>query len=307
MWGEPVLAGVGAAGGHVVTIGACRIHAGRIPVHRPASPGISATNMVDIGGRSLYASCLGESAPGEPTVVFEHGLGGGAGAWVSTQLAVAETVRACVYARAGAGPSDPADTPRTAQDLADDLARLLDRAGIQAPYVFVSHSMGPWVTTLYTVAHPDAVVGLVFVDPRGPGVTDAWVAALPPPTAGESAALTGMRDFIAEILVDPPDNDEGLSIAASEAEVRAALAADSPLFGDTPLIVLQAGLTPNAWADPAEPAGVAWKAAWFDGQAALAATSTAGRLDVVADSGHFIQSDAPTVVIDAILEVLAGG
>lgn len=269
-----------------------------------ASPGISATNMVDIGGRSLYASCLGESAPGEPTVVFEHGLGGGAGAWVSTQLAVAETVRACVYARAGAGPSDPADTPRTAQDLADDLARLLDRAGIQAPYVFVSHSMGPWVTTLYTVAHPEAVVGLVFVDPRGPGVTDEWVAALPPPTAGESAALMEMRDFIAEILVDPPDNDEGLSIAASEAEVRAALAADSPLFGDTPLIVLQAGLTPNAWGDPAEPAGMAWKDAWFDGQAALAATSTAGRLDVVADSGHFIQSDAPTVVIDAILEVL---
>ncbi len=270
-----------------------------------ASPGISATNMVDIGGRSLYASCLGESAPGEPTVVFEHGLGGGAGAWVSTQLAVAETVRACVYARAGAGPSDPADTPRTTQDLADDLTVLLARAGIQPPYVFVSHSMGPWVTTLYTVAHPDTVVGLVFVDPRGPGVTDEWVAALPPQTAGESAALMEMRDFLAEILVDPPDNPEGLSIAASEAEVQAALATDSLLFGDTPLVVLQAGLTPNAWADPAEPAGVAWKAAWFDGQAALAATSTAGRLDVVADSGHFIQSDAPSVVVDAILEVLA--
>jgi pimeloyl-ACP methyl ester carboxylesterase len=262
--------------------------------------------MVDIGGRSMYASCLGESAPGEPTVVFEHGLGGGAGAWVSTQLAVAETVRACVYARAGAGPSDPAGTaPRTTQDLADDLTVLLARAEIQPPYVFVSHSMGPWVTTLYTVAHPDTVVGLVFVDPRGPGVTDEWVAALPPQTAGESVALTGMRDILAEILVDPPDNPEGLSLAASEAEVRAALGTDSPPFGDIPLIVLQAGLTPNAWVDPAEPAGVAWKAAWFDGQAALATTSTAGRLDVVADSGHFIQSDAPSVMIDAILEVLA--
>lgn len=272
-----------------------------------ASPGIPATNMVDIGGRSLYASCIGESAPGEPTVVFEHGLGEGAASWTSVQATVAGTVRACVYARAGTGPSDPAGTtPRTTQDLADDLTTLLDRAGIHPPYVFVSHSLGPWVTTLYTIAHPEAVVGLVFVDPRGPDVSDGWAAALPSPTVGESEALTRMRDWVT-FVADPSTNPEGLDITASEAEVRAALGTGSPPFGDIPLIVLQAGSASSEWADLPEPARAAWGAAWFDGQTALASTSSGGRLDVVADSRHFVQSDAPSAVIDAILEVLAGG
>jgi len=272
-----------------------------------ASPGIPATNMVDIGGRSLYVSCIGESAPGEPTVVFEHGLGVGAASWTSVQATVAGTVRACVYARAGTGPSDPAGTaPRTTQDLADDLTTLLDRAGIHPPYVFVSHSLGPWVTTLYTIAHPEAVVGLVFVDPRGPDVSDGWAAALPSPTVGESEALTRMRDWVT-FVADPSTNPEGLDITASEAEVRAALGTGSPPFGDIPLIVLQAGSASSEWADLPEPARAAWGAAWFDGQTALASTSSGGRLDVVADSRHFVQSDAPSAVIDAILEVLAGG
>ena len=153
-------------------------------------------NLVDIGGRSLYLSCIGESAAAEPTVVFENGLGSPRSSWTAIQRAVAGTVRACAYDRAGIGPSDRADNePRTVQDLADDLEMLLDRAEIHAPYVFVGHSLGPWVTTLFTVEHPDAVVGQVFVDPRGPGVTDAWLAALPPAMSGEPEALTSMRDF----------------------------------------------------------------------------------------------------------------
>jgi pimeloyl-ACP methyl ester carboxylesterase len=268
---------------------------------------VPAGKMVDIGGRSLYLSCIGESAPGKPTVVFENGLGSPRSSWSAIQTAVSVRVRACAYDRAGMGPSDRAGTgPRTAQDLADDLAKLLDRAGIQAPYVFVSHSIGPWVTTLFTVAHRDAVVGTVFVDPRGPDVTDRWVAALPPQTVGESQALTGMRQYLAGILADPPDNPEGLEITASEAQVRAALGTDSPPFGDMPLIVLQAGLTPDAWADPSEPARAAWDAAWFDGQTALASASTAGRLVVLPKSGHNVQEYAPKAVIDAIFEVLDG-
>jgi len=107
--------------------------------------GVPAGKMVDIGGRSLYVSCVGESAEGEPTVVFENGMGSLRSSWSAIQTAISGTVRACAYDRAGMGPSDRADTyPRTAQDLAEDLATLLDRAGIHAPYVFVSHSIGPW-------------------------------------------------------------------------------------------------------------------------------------------------------------------
>jgi len=284
------------------------------PSTPPASPptvtaspgglaGVPAGKMVDIGGRSLYVSCVGESAPGEPTVVFENGLGSPRSSWSAIQTAVSGTVRACAYDRAGMGPSDRADTePRTVQDLADDLATLLDRAGIQAPYVFVSHSLGPWVTTLFTVAHRDAVVGLVLVDPRGPDVTDGWLAALPPAMSGESEALTAQRDFVTS-FGDPSANPEHLDLPSSEAQVRAALGTDIPPFGDMPLIVLQAGL-PREWADLPEPVRAAWDDAWLDDQSALASASTAGRLVVLPESGHNVQDYAPTAVIDAILEVL---
>ena len=182
---------------------------------------------------------------------------------------------------------------------------LLDRAGIEAPYVFVSHSVGPWVSTLFTVAHPDAVVGLVLVDPRGPDVTDAWLAATPPATQGEPAALTAMRDFVTS-FDDPSENPERLDLPASEAQVRDALATGVPPFGDTPVIVLQAGLTLQQSADLPEPVRAAFDDAWLDGQSALASTSTAGRLVVLPESGHNVQDYAPTAVIDAIIEVLEG-
>jgi pimeloyl-ACP methyl ester carboxylesterase len=276
-----------------------------------ASPGglagVPAGIMVDIGGRSLYVSCIGESTAGEPTVVFENGLGSSRSSWSAIQTAVSGTVRACAYDRAGMGPSDRADSePRTAQDLADDLGLLLDRAGTHAPYVLVGHSIGPWVTTLFTVAHPDAVVGQVLVDPRGPDVSDAWAAALPPATQGEPEALTGMRDDLTALLGDPSANPERLDLPASEAQVREALATEVPPFGDMPVIVLQAGLTLMQSSDLPEPVRAAWDDAWLDGQSALASASTAGRVVVLARSGHNVQDYAPTAVVDAILEVLDG-
>ena len=272
-----------------------------------SSPGVPTETMVDIGGRSLYLSCMGESAAGEPTVMFENGLGLPSSSWSSIQQAVSENVRACAYDRAGMGPSDrDGSDARTAQDLADDLASLLDHAGIQGPYVFVAHSLGPWVTTLYTVAHPDAVVGQVLVDPRGPDVSDGWAAALPPATAGESEALTRKRDDLTAFLGDPSANPEHLDIPASEVQVRSALATAARPFGDMPVIVLQASRTLDQASDLPEPVRTAWADAWLDGQAALASASTAGRVIVLPKSGHNVQQDDPSAVIDAILKVLEG-
>lgn len=169
--------------------------------------------------------------------------------------------------------------------------------------MFVGHSLGPWVQTLFTVAHPDAVVGMVMVDPRGLDVTEAWLAALPPPMSSESEALTAMRDF-ATSFSDPSANPERVAIPASGGQVRTALATTVPPFGDLPLIDLQAGLTPDGWSDLPEPVRAAWDAAWFDGQSAFASASTVGRVDVLPESGHNVQDYAPSAVIDSILEVL---
>jgi hypothetical protein len=66
----------------------------------------SPSKIVPVGGdRSLYLSCRGT---GQPTVVFESGLGVYSATWLDVQRRVSTTTRACVYDRAGRGQSSPA-------------------------------------------------------------------------------------------------------------------------------------------------------------------------------------------------------
>ena len=78
-------------------------------------------------------------------------------------------------------------------------------------------------------------------------------------------------------------------------------------YGDMPLIVLTSGQHPMP---PDMPAEVREEAAQYfralsSGHNAYAALSTRGHNQLVPNSGHFIQSDNPAVVLAAIKHVLA--
>ena len=109
--------------------------------------------LVDVGGRSLWLECHGS---GSPTVVLEQGSppvpGGDAVTWGPVWRQMAEFTRVCLYDRAGIGQSDPAPTPRSVRQMADDLHALLHAAGVPGPYVMTSFSFGPWVTRVYAGA-----------------------------------------------------------------------------------------------------------------------------------------------------------
>jgi pimeloyl-ACP methyl ester carboxylesterase len=70
-----------------------------------------------------------------------------------------------LYDRSGLGWSDPGPRPHSAGRIADELHQLLDAAGVPAPYLLVGHSLGGMVVRLYAARHPDAVAGMVLVDP----------------------------------------------------------------------------------------------------------------------------------------------
>ena len=80
---------------------------------------------------------------------------------------------------------------------------------------------------------------------------------------------------------------EGLERAADDVQLQAA-----PALGDRPLIVLAS--EQNMTATPY----------WAEAQRRLAALSTNGRLIVPAGSGHAIHWEQPTLVIDAIRQVI---
>jgi pimeloyl-ACP methyl ester carboxylesterase len=272
------------------------------PVGGEASPRALMAD-VDIGGRSIHVECRGTAPPGVPTILLESGLEGSMANWSGGVRPALETrSKVCAYSRAGLGGSDPApEATRTIEDMADDLEATLDAAGIAGPFLIAAHSMGPWISIVYTSRHPDQVVGLVLVDPRGPGVTRQWSDALGEPTPGESEAVTALRAFLNSGY---EDNMEHLAFAQSEAIAGALLDADGPFFGDRLVTVLSADGTIDQILPQPDDLREALRAASVDGQRRYADESTRGTFTVVEGSGHMMTDDQPAAVIEAVEEML---
>ena len=171
--------------------------------------------LIDVGGgRQIWATCKGQ---GSPTVVLLSGHGNGAEDWslildprdpahdtpgddVSAGMgklvasddavfpSIARTTRVCTYDRSDIRYTGEVTTPRPQPHTVDldvsDLHSLLGAIGEPGPYVFVAHSYGGLISTLYARTYPESVAGLVMVDTVSevmqdlvsPGALDWWDA-----------------------------------------------------------------------------------------------------------------------------------
>jgi len=117
--------------------------------------------LVRVNARWMHIHVTGQ---GTPTVVFESGMGASSLSWTLVQPQVAKFTRAVSYDRAGHGWSDAAHEPRTARQIAQELHRLLDAAGVPGPYILVGHSFGGYVNLVFADTYRKEVVGMVLVD-----------------------------------------------------------------------------------------------------------------------------------------------
>ncbi len=289
-----------------VVIAACD---GGAPASTAPSPTTSASTElvadVDVGGRTMHLVCVGPTDTGEPTILLEAGGGGDYLTWAEILPEMQSTHRLCAYDRAGLGQSEPpAEASRTAADQVADLRALLDAAGVSGPFVIGAHSDGATVATLFTQAYPDEVVGLLFVDPRGPRVSARWRDALPAPAADEPASVTDFRDGLETFETDASLNPEHIHLRTSFAEAAEALDVPGPLFGDRPVVVLSAETTPGPQLGLPPNLAKTIDDLWVAGQQELADESTAGSLETVSGAGHEIQVDQPPAVIAALERIL---
>ena len=134
--------------------------------------------LVDLGGYRLHILCQGAAVAGQPTVVLESGNAEPCLTWASVQPVVAKFARVCSYDRAGLGWSDPSPVPRTAAGIVAELHTLLQRAGIQPPYIMVGHSIGGMYARLYAHEYPEQVAGMVMVDAAHEGQDLRFPASL---------------------------------------------------------------------------------------------------------------------------------
>jgi pimeloyl-ACP methyl ester carboxylesterase len=269
-----------------------------------APTGAPVDRLVDVGSHRLHVHCLGQ---GHPTIVIDTGVGETDESWLPLMEALGQDARVCSYDRAGYGRSDPGPMPRDARTAARELHELLRNSAQEGPFLLVGHSLGALNVQVFAASYPDVVAGLVLLDPSPRG----WLAGESfPELRGlfrkETAVMRGMADE-ASVSSNATERMRTafLDAVASEHEQllerTAGQLAAIESFGEIPLTVI-ASTEPNpGFGASAE----AFQEYWIEESRRLAARSQRGRFILAEGSGHHIHLDAPSVVIDAILKVLA--
>jgi pimeloyl-ACP methyl ester carboxylesterase len=288
--------------------------------------------MIDVGGYSLHLYCTGL---GTPTVVLESGLGGPALQWILVQQKLEKTTRVCSYDRAGLGWSDVGPSPRTSQQMANELHTLLHNAGIEGPYVLVGHSLGGFTVRIFAHDYPNETAGIVLV---ASGSEDD-LARMPPEygkieesnkqtdhllitltrlgfirVAGNMGLLSSYTSILAKY--PPKLQAEFIALtfyrsqywATSYAELSAlnesrSQVAATGLLGDLPLIVLSG--SPDVSRLPSSFPIEQIRRTFQDLQVELSKLSTRSTHIVCDTCDHYIPMTNPDMVVDAITQEIA--
>lgn len=99
-----------------------------------------------------------------PTIVFESGLGDDSGTWSAVVSRLPSNLKIVTYDRPGLGLSEADGQDPTAEHCVEVLYRALSMVSAP-PYVLVGHSWGGPRIRVFAGMYPDAIAGLVFVDP----------------------------------------------------------------------------------------------------------------------------------------------
>jgi pimeloyl-ACP methyl ester carboxylesterase len=237
---------------------------------------IATGGMYDVGGYYLRIECQGS---GDSTVVFDSGLSQPRDTWGVVPGEVSKFARVCTYDRAGVGESDRAGFVRTSEDVVRELRTLLGRAREKGPFILVGHSFGGLNVRLFASDEPDDVAGLVLVDPSHEGQYQKLASDLPHDEAEEFLAHEG------------GENDEQMDMLTSASKMQS-IAGPSAI----PTILLSA--------QPSSPEDALIAETVANLYATTIGRSHCGRQIILSNTGHFVQLERPTAVIDSINQLV---
>ena len=249
-----------------------------------SNPDTDTTGMYDVGGHKLYMSCAGD---GPSTVVFVHG-------WVDDAFVphdhatgvrdrLVDDFRVCLYDRRNVGSSETVDAVQTPRDVVRDMRAVLKAGGEKPPYILWAASFGGLVASAYLKAHPDDVIGVVFVD------------AMFPDELGLDRYLPRQRTF-----KHFDKEDECCTLERiSQFDLIRSLQSTIGREPDIPAVYLAAKWQPRTVNDYGSPA---YDARILDAQAAFADRFSPGILRWV-EAPHVMEPVVPDVIANAIREV----
>lgn len=247
---------------------------------------LAADRSVVVGAVRIHIS---ESGTG-PTVVFESGMGEDASTWNDVRPAIAEFAHTVAYDRPGLGQSGPTSLPRTVVQMAADLQAVLEAAKLAPPYVLVGHSLGGAVVQVFAHRYPDEVAGLVLVDPEDGRLIQLLHSRM---SATEWAARQRALD---EAMPNMPPQ--------VRAELRAADDSGEDVARAVPLPVVPVVVLTGTKKNPEFPGNPLEQDLKLELHNALVANTPGAQHILVPNSRHYIQNDAPKLVIQAVRELL---
>lgn len=232
------------------------------------------------GGERIY-SRLGN---GRPAVVLQAGFGDGKAVWQPVMAELARDFTVFAYDRPGRGDNPDTDAPRDPCSIADEQRALLKSAGISPPYVLVGHSLGGLYQYVYAKLYPDEVAGFVLLDPTHPR---NWqmVQKTNPAIATLIKTMLTLRPGRAQ-----SGEFNAQTQCLDRLDMKQALKAPGKILVSRRYRREEEG----DFAREVQKLQQEW----------LAMTGV-GELDILWDSGHYIQAEKPEDVIEAI-QLIAG-
>jgi pimeloyl-ACP methyl ester carboxylesterase len=227
--------------------------------------------------------------------------------WGLVQPEVAKFTKICTYDVSGTAWSDPGP-PLSCSERVSEVHKLLDKAKLEGPYVFVGLSIGALVARVYASKYPGEVAGMVMVDHAYIDV-GASSSSLPPTPGLDSPPVLIYKEPIVLTVEDAsdfaklPERIQQLHRwAASLKPVLATVetaedclfqlksaAHDSRPLGDMPLAVVSTGNQQTNYKKL---------------QTELLSLSSQSKQLIVDRSFHSVEIDQPEVVISAIRQVV---
>jgi pimeloyl-ACP methyl ester carboxylesterase len=252
----------------------------------------AAESLIDVGGCRLNFSVIQGS---DTRILLEVGGGADSMYWGPFPMNLAVEIGATVvaYDRAGFGKSDLPDTPYNPVEETEWLMFGLRKLELDQDLILVGHSYGGWRIRLFASQHPEAVRGLVFVDPFSTEFVDLlgvdyldqhpYAAKDPPFDTSNPDALT--------------HNQRGLiRMVKGGLAPKVEMMRKTTVPRNIPVRIITSG---EPW----------WKTsqedrAWRKAHEQMTASIAGAKLIVAEESDHLIPEKQPELIIQAVKDVI---
>ncbi len=127
----------------------------------------SQSRYINVDGTKIWVNTMGleNREAGQPAIVFESGYGTPMDHWDRVLEGVSSLAPLVTYDRPGIGKSDPVKELPTIENISERLIKILNKLGVDPPYILVGHSLGGVYVRGFAGYHPDLLAGLIMIDP----------------------------------------------------------------------------------------------------------------------------------------------